>query len=177
MNSRAPRHRRHLVDPANPIPLASANFCCLPPSFHNAPARTMAPKVVAFTEAIADTAVRFQLTLLRDSVLVWVQQFDPAASSSAAATMPTLAVATPAIAGCDGLPATTSLLRVAAAHSESERFASRIAKRCGITVYASINLGDTADVAADLVFGRIINRLQELGMSAAKKTTKNTTTN
>lgn len=121
-------------------------------------------QVYAFTDAIADTAVRYQITVMHASVIVWVQQTDPAAAAGNKVTMgsmPHLAAAMPTATGHDGLPATAAI--VGCHHnSASERFASRLAKRCGVPVYACVDLGDTEDVAADAVFGRVVRELDRL---------------
>lgn len=122
-------------------------------------------EIRAFTEPIADTAVRFQITLMDKSVMLWVQQADVNGGDNRnrLGSMSKLAAAMPGMSGCDGLPAATALLG-SRDQASSEIFASRIAKRCGVAVFACIDLGDALDVAMDSVFGRIVKELESLGV-------------
>lgn len=122
-------------------------------------------QVYAFTEAVNDTAVRFQLTVMADSVLVWIQQVDGAGGRGASkrGSMSRLAASMPATKGFDGLPAATVILGDHTDQS-SERFAARLALRCRIAVFASVDLGDLADVGADLIYKRVYRELDRLHM-------------
>lgn len=121
-------------------------------------------QVYAFTEAIADSAVRYQIMVMHGSAMVRVQQADAAPGAGNKVSMGSirnLAAAMPTATGHDGLPATAAIV---GCHkkSGSERLASRPAKRCGMAVYACVDLGDTEDVAADAVFGRVVRELDRL---------------
>lgn len=125
-------------------------------------------EIRAFTEAIADTAIRYQITLMDNSVMIWVQQASAGGGSGAtgSGSLPYLAVSMPAVAGYDGLPAATTILHGRDHDVSSERMASRLARRCGIPIYACIDLGDVANVAADIVFRRLVRELEAAGIAS-----------
>lgn len=137
-------------------------------------------EIRAFTEGIADTLVRYQVTVMEGSVLIWAQQqadtVVPEGSNGGGSggmkgmgSFPRLAAAMPGIAGYDGLPAATAVLG-GNSDAASEHMASRLARRYGIPVYACVDLGDVADVAADAVFGRLVRELDAAGVGVTPST-------
>lgn len=122
-------------------------------------------EVRAFTEAISDTAVRYQITIMKESMLVWIHQVDKTSGASEQATFGRLTASFPGAAGQDGLPAATVVLG-GRSDVSSERLAARLARRYGVAVYASVYLGDVADVLSDLVFSRVVRELQTLDVFA-----------
>lgn len=113
-------------------------------------------EVVAFTEQLADVRIRYQVTYMRDSAFVWAQAVDP---SGGAGSLPSLSLSLSSNTGASGLPAATTVLRGPAA-AVSRGVAAKLAKRCGMPVYACVDLpGEAADVLADAVTKRLVREL------------------
>lgn len=125
-------------------------------------------EVRAFTEKVSDSTIRYQLTVLKDSVLVWIEQAgaddeDGAMPSKAKGSLASLAAAMPGMTGYDGLPATSTMVG-RGTDVVSERLAARLAKRCGIPVFACVNITDAEDVANHVVFSRVLRELETAGV-------------
>lgn len=118
-------------------------------------------QVHGFTEKVNDTGVRFQVTCMKDSVLIWIQQVS---GGSGGGSFRRMAAAMPGTAGFDGLPATTAVLGGYTEAIGSERLAARLARRCDAAVYACVDVGDLGEVAGDLIFSRVLRLLDGLGM-------------
>lgn len=117
-------------------------------------------EVRAFTETISDTAVRYQITIMKESILVWIHQVDKQSGGNQA-SLPRLAASLPGTPGNDGMPAATVILG-SRSDVSSEQLAARLARRYGIAVYACVSLGDVADLGSDVVFSRVVRELQAL---------------
>lgn len=113
-------------------------------------------EVVAFTEQLADMRVRYQLLYLRDSAFVWAQAAD---SSGGIGSLPSLSLSLPSPTASSAMPAATTVLRGPAA-SVSRGVAAKLAKRCGMPVYACVDLpGEAGDVLAEAVTKRLVREL------------------
>ena len=109
--------------------------------------------VVAFTEEISDLRVRYQLTYMKDSCWIWVQ-----AGSEGPGNLRALSLATPRIMDGETLPPGTTILG-GGADAASQGIAQKLASRCGITVWASIDLSG-AEVVESVVFRRLLQEIQ-----------------
>lgn len=125
-------------------------------------------EVRAFTEKVSDSVIRYQLTVLKDSIVVWIEQVEENEGDGNSLARPKgslgcMAASMPGISGYDGLPATSTLVG-RQTDIVSERLAARLAKRCQIPVFASVNISDAEDVANHVVFSRVLRELEQVGV-------------
>lgn len=125
-------------------------------------------EVRAFTEKVSDSVIRYQVTVLKDSILVWIEQVEESDGDGNSLARPKgslgcLAASMPGMTGYDGLPATSTIVG-RRTDVVSERLAARLAKRCGIPVFASVNITDAEDVANHVVFSRVLRELEQVGV-------------
>lgn len=120
-------------------------------------------EVTAFTEQVADLRVRYQLTFMSDSLLVWVQPAVGAAQGSFSA----LSICMPRKLPNEALPPATSIIASSASAEASSRlFAQKLANRARIAVYASIQLPDDIALLEERIFTRVLSELQSRNLIA-----------
>lgn len=120
-------------------------------------------EIRAFTDTISDTAVRYQMTKMRDTLLLFVSHQTGGGGggdTTAATGLPSLAMSMRGTHSNDGLPAATLLLGPHS-NSDSERLAARLAQRCGLCVFASIDVGPLGHMAVDAIFARVIREVTQ----------------
>lgn len=148
----------------------------------------------AFTESVSDAHVRYQVTVMRESAMIWAQVSPGGPSTTGGDTagdiavnstnnvgsvfhgpqggaMPRLCVALPNAQGDDGLPAATTVFGSRAEAVHAERIAARLARRTGLAIYACVELGDMGDLLTEVVVRRVLRELDEVGVSLALATT------
>lgn len=120
-------------------------------------------EVLAFTETIADTRIRYQITLLKDSAFVWAQMVG---SDRDGGSLQSLSVSMPSMTG-ESIPAVTTVLPGRGA-AISRGMAQKLSKRCKIPVYACIDLpDDIGGVLVEAIVQRILRELQPRHNSAS----------
>ncbi|PXF45937.1 hypothetical protein BWQ96_04298 [Gracilariopsis chorda] len=114
-------------------------------------------EVIAFTEQMADLRMRYQLTLMNDSVFVWVQP----TTDSSQGSLPNLSISLGQALQNESLPSATTIFAAApTAAAKSRAFAQKLAKRTSLAVYACVDLPDDAAVLENTIFTRVLTQLQ-----------------
>lgn len=121
-------------------------------------------EVIAFTEQLADLRMRYQLILMKHSVLVWVQP----TTQSAQGSLPSLSISLGQALANESLPSATTIFASApTAAANSRAFAQKLAKRTSLAVYACVDLPDDAAVLETAVFTRVLTQLQQHNLVSA----------
>lgn len=125
----------------------------------------IAMEVISFTDSLADLRIRYQITYMRESVLIWTQ-IVPAEASDKVGSMPQLSLAMPSIKGGDYLPPATNIIG-GGANDTSRNVAQKLAKRFGIAVYASIDHGGDPGLEVEVILKRLTRELQNKGLGSS----------
>ena len=115
-------------------------------------------EVSAFTEQVADLSIRYQIIFMKDSAMIWVQT----AAEETIGSLTSLAVSMPKIIGGDTLPPATTVVG-GDADATSQNIAQKLSRRCGIAVWACVDLPEEAAVIEELVMRRILQAFSEKG--------------
>lgn len=113
-------------------------------------------EVLAFTEQIADARIRYQVIQMKDSSFVWAQLVG---SGQDGGSLRSLSVSMPSRTNASLPPATTAMPGRGAVISRG--IAQKLTKRCGIPVYACIDLPeDVGGVLVESIVQRILRELK-----------------
>ncbi|CAN8070245.1 unnamed protein product [Agarophyton chilense] len=119
-------------------------------------------EVTAFTDQLADLRMRYQITYMKDSVMVWVQP----TTDGSLGSLSCLAICMGLCVNDEALPpASTVFATTDHISSTSHGFAQKLSKRCGLAVYACIDIPDSAAVLEDNIFRRVLRELERHGLT------------
>ncbi|KAI0560801.1 Proteasome assembly chaperone 4 [Gracilaria domingensis] len=129
-------------------------------------------EVVAFTDQLADLRMRYQITLMKDSVMVWVQP----TTDGSLGSFSTLSISMGHSVSDEVLPSASTIFATTAhTASTSYGFAQKLSKRCGLAVYACVDIPDDAAVLEDAIFRRVLDELRIRGVVSSSDHDNGTT--
>lgn len=121
-------------------------------------------RIDAFTEEIADMVIRYSITYLQDSALIWVQAKGSETNYNGKGSMPILAGSMgQGRIGRDqnGIPAGMIILGDLEEGSLSKEWSKKLAKRYKIAIYSCVDIGQEGMVIAENILRRLLKELDD----------------